>query len=230
MILTPASTSAFAAALGRRGRHGEHADDDVLVADRLGQAGHRLHGQLAHARCRALDGSASNTPAMWKPWSPKMLDEAIAWPSWPAPTSAMLCWPGGAQDLADLARSGSRCCTPPRACRTCRTPTGRGGSGWRSRGCTRRSPARRSSHGPASSPASAPADSARGGRRRRRSGDPKPTMSPLVAVACDTVHDQCSHALSEAGSACHEAADFRRRLVTLRRTPGGGAPPGRRGT
>ena len=37
------------------------------------------------------------------PCSAKIGELAIAWPRRPAPTSAMLCWPLGAEDLADLA-------------------------------------------------------------------------------------------------------------------------------
>ena len=40
-----------------------------------------------------LAGSLSKTPAMLKPWSAKMLDFEMAWPSEPAPMRTMLCWP-----------------------------------------------------------------------------------------------------------------------------------------
>ncbi len=40
-----------------------------------------------------LSGSLSKTAAMWIPCSAKIGELAIAWPSRPAPTSAMLCWP-----------------------------------------------------------------------------------------------------------------------------------------
>ena len=40
-----------------------------------------------------MAGSESNTPAMLKPWSANVGDDAIAEPSRPAPISTMLCWP-----------------------------------------------------------------------------------------------------------------------------------------
>jgi hypothetical protein len=40
-----------------------------------------------------LSGSVSKTAAMLIPCSPKIGELAIAWPSLPAPTSAMLCCP-----------------------------------------------------------------------------------------------------------------------------------------
>src|SRR3954468_350837 len=61
----------------------------------------------------------------------------------------------------------------------------------------------RSSPGPASSPASAPADSAKAGRRRQRSGGPKPTRSPS-GRGFVTRHDQCSPAAFAAVSHRHE--------------------------
>ena len=40
-----------------------------------------------------FDASESNAAAMLKPWSAKIVELAIAWPSRPPPKSAMLCWP-----------------------------------------------------------------------------------------------------------------------------------------
>ena len=37
--------------------------------------------------------STSKIATTRKPWSAKMSEEAIALPRWPAPSSAMLCWP-----------------------------------------------------------------------------------------------------------------------------------------
>ena len=38
-------------------------------------------------------GSLSNAAVMLNPWSAKMDELAIAWPSRPPPKRAMLCWP-----------------------------------------------------------------------------------------------------------------------------------------
>ena len=43
--------------------------------------------------CPSFASSVSTTTAMLIPCSAKIEDEAIAWPSRPAPTSATLCWP-----------------------------------------------------------------------------------------------------------------------------------------
>ncbi len=40
-----------------------------------------------------FDSSTSKTATTWNPWSAKIAEEAIAWPRWPAPKRAMLCWP-----------------------------------------------------------------------------------------------------------------------------------------
>ena len=40
-----------------------------------------------------FERSESNIATTRKPWSAKMSEEAIARPRWPAPNSAMLCWP-----------------------------------------------------------------------------------------------------------------------------------------
>ena len=40
-----------------------------------------------------FDGSTSKAAGMLKPWSAKTVELAIAWPSRPAPKSAMLCCP-----------------------------------------------------------------------------------------------------------------------------------------
>jgi hypothetical protein len=48
---------------------------------------------LGHLGVPILAGSSSKIVTMWKPWSAKIDDPAMAWPSRPAPTSAMLCWP-----------------------------------------------------------------------------------------------------------------------------------------
>jgi hypothetical protein len=37
--------------------------------------------------------STSNMATIWKPWSAKMSELAIACPRLPAPKRAMLCWP-----------------------------------------------------------------------------------------------------------------------------------------
>ena len=38
-------------------------------------------------------GETSKIETIRNPWSAKMSDVAMAWPRWPAPNSAMLCWP-----------------------------------------------------------------------------------------------------------------------------------------
>ena len=45
------------------------------------------------ARWPTCSGSTSKIATIWKPWSAKMSELAIAWPRCPAPNSAMLCWP-----------------------------------------------------------------------------------------------------------------------------------------
>ena len=40
-----------------------------------------------------FSGSVSNMATTRKPWSAKMSEPAMAWPRWPAPNRAMLCWP-----------------------------------------------------------------------------------------------------------------------------------------
>src|SRR5579862_7410551 len=74
------------------GRHREDADDDVLLAHELPKplVGSTVTWPIG---CPTFAGSVSTTAAMLIPCSAKIDDDAIAWPSRPAPTSATLCWP-----------------------------------------------------------------------------------------------------------------------------------------
>src|SRR6266851_4515482 len=61
------------------------------------------------------------------PPTAKIGELAIAWPSRPAPISAILCCPASAGSRGSR-RAATRCCNQHRACQTCQRRTGRGGS------------------------------------------------------------------------------------------------------
>ena len=74
------------------GRDGEHRNDDVLLADVLAQLV-VLEMVVPPIGSPTLAGLLSNAAEMLNPWSAKIVELAIAWPSRPAPISAMLCCP-----------------------------------------------------------------------------------------------------------------------------------------
>jgi hypothetical protein len=88
-----------------------HAGVDEVVGERLGRrrgtastattiSSSSTTAELvvvAHGQRRlelpTLSSSTSNSATTRNPWSAKMSEVAIAVPRWPAPNSAMLCWP-----------------------------------------------------------------------------------------------------------------------------------------
>ena len=92
MIWMPGLDQIVRHRLRRRGGHREDADDYVLLFDHLAEPVGGPDGQAADLLPDLLR-STSKIATTLKPWSAKMSELAIAWPRWPAPKRAMLCWP-----------------------------------------------------------------------------------------------------------------------------------------
>ena len=112
--------------LGGLGRHGEHADDDLVLVTTAERSsnGRTTSWSLTGVRsCAGPRRRWRRRGSRGRQRSPSRQSPARR----PAPNSAMLCCPPS-QDLG-ICESRTRRCSPPRACRTCRSPRGHGESG-----------------------------------------------------------------------------------------------------
>src|SRR6185312_12948371 len=93
MIFTPASTSRSATSWAASA--GTASTPTTTSSSATTWARSSLSGRTTTSpiSCPTFDSSTSKTATTWKPWSAKIAEEAIAWPRWPAPKRAMLCWP-----------------------------------------------------------------------------------------------------------------------------------------
>jgi len=127
MIFTPASTRSSATLCAALARHGEDAYHDLLILDCALELRVRAHRQLADplADLAVVGVEDRDDPEAVVGEDVRPGDRAA---QMPGAEEGDVVLAGGAEDLADLHDQRVDVVAHPRAFRTCRSRTGRGGS------------------------------------------------------------------------------------------------------